>query len=169
MECRVCGCGLVDSEEAVGICLPCANGTRQHGSAEAKSAAALKAAEALAEAEARERAVAGLLLTTECAPAGLKIVRRIDIATAECVFGMNVLKEIAAGVTDLVGGRSGATQQVLQDAKRAVLYDIRQAAHAMGANAVVGVTLNYSEFSGQNKSMLMVIACGTAVEVERGE
>lgn len=166
MKCSVCGVGLVESEELLGVCDPCVKGARQHGSAEANAAAAEKVAAALAAKEARARTVAELLLTTEAAPIGLAIKRRIDIVTAECVFGMNVLKEIAAGVTDFVGGRSGATQQVLRDARQAVLDDLRQAAHGLGANAVVGVTLNYSEFSGQNKSMIMVIACGTAVELD---
>lgn len=167
MSCAVCGLGLIASEEASGICRPCATGERKlPKSVEMEAQARIE--EGRRRAEESERAITGLLLTTECAPTGLSITRRIDVVTAECVLGVNVLKEVLAGITDFVGGRSDTVQKVFQNARQMVLSDLRRAAHGVGANAVVGVTLSYSELSGQNKSMLMVVACGTAVEVEQG-
>lgn len=76
---------------------------------------------------------------------------------------MNVFKDIFAGVRDVVGGRSETTQNVLRDSRKTVLKELRKEAYAIGANAVVGVDLSYSEFSGGGKSMLFVVASGTAI------
>lgn len=112
-----------------------------------------------------ERQLSEVILTTEMAP-HLEIERRIEIITAECAFGMNILKDIFAGVTDLVGGRSKATQKILRDARKTVLSELRKEAIAVGANAVIAVDLDYNEFSGGGKSMLFVVASGTAVRVK---
>lgn len=101
-------------------------------------------------------------LTTETfAPFPIK--KRLEIITAETAFGMNIFRDFFAGVTDIFGGRSQATQKVLRDARRTVLYELKREALQLGANAVVAVNLNYSEFSGGGKSMLFVVATGTAV------
>lgn len=95
-----------------------------------------------------------------------KIIERIEIITAECVFGMNIFKDLFAAVRDVVGGRSRVTQSILKDARKQVLYELKKEAHAVGANAVIAVDLDYSEFSGGGKSMLFVVASGTAVKAE---
>jgi len=64
-------------------------------------------------------------------------------------------------------GRSAATQNTLRDARQAVMGQLRAEAYALGADAIVGVTLDYSEFSGAGKSMLFVVATGTAVVIKR--
>jgi uncharacterized protein YbjQ (UPF0145 family) len=108
-----------------------------------------------------------IMLTTEPIPQGFKIIDRKEIITAECAFGMNIFRDFFAGVRDFFGGRSSATQAVLRDSRRKVLEELRKEASHVGANAVIGVSLAYNEFSGQNKSMLFVVATGTAVTLEK--
>lgn len=122
------------------------------------------------EAEERKRIQKSneIILTTETNP-NIKIEKRIEIITAECAFGMNIFKDIFAGVRDIVGGRSKGTQDILRDARKTVLKELRKEAYLVGANAVIAVDLDYSEFSGGGKSMLFVVASGTAVEVSSDE
>ena len=84
-----------------------------------------------------ERAIDAIMLTTETAP-NLKITKRIEIVTAECAFGMNVFKDLFAGVRDIVGGRSKAVQQTMRDSRKTALYELKREAYLVGANAVVG-------------------------------
>jgi uncharacterized protein YbjQ (UPF0145 family) len=79
---------------------------------------------------------------------------------------MNLFRDFLAGLTDAFGGRSESTQKVLRDARRECLRELREEALRHGANAVIAVDLDYSEFSGQGKSMLFLVASGTAVLVE---
>lgn len=162
-ECTKCGRELVASEIEAGICYPC---TQRPTNADLVADVERKRREA---ARAKEREIATLMLTTEACPGGLIVKRRIDVITAEAALGMNVFRDFFAGIRDLVGGPSGSTQKVLRDAREMVLQQLRKEAHALGANAVIGVSLNYSEFSGGGKSMLFVVGVGTAVEVEKPE
>ena len=109
----------------------------------------------------KEEAISGILLTTETVP-NLPIVERVEIVTAECAFGMNIFKELFAGVRDIVGGRSEAVQKTMRDARRAALYELKREAFDVGANAVVGVDLDYVELSAAG-NMVMLVASGTAV------
>lgn len=108
--------------------------------------------------------IEAVILTTETAP-NLPIKERIEIVTAECAFGMNIFKDLFAGVRDIVGGRSEAVQNTMRDARRTALYELKKEAHAVGANAVVGVDLDYVELSAAG-SMVMLVASGTAVLLE---
>ena len=105
-----------------------------------------------------------IMLTTEAAP-NINIAKRIEIITAECAFGMNIFKELFAGVRDIVGGRSKAVQKTMRDSRRTALYELKKEAHAVGANAVVGVDLDYMELSSGG-TMVLLVASGTAVIVE---
>lgn len=105
-----------------------------------------------------------VLLTTETAP-NLPIAERLEIITAECVMGVNWLKDFAAAFRDTAGGRSVAYQQELRDARKIALKELKREAFDLGANAVVGVNLAYSEISGGGKSMLFLVASGTAVRL----
>jgi len=78
---------------------------------------------------------------------------------------MNIFKDLFASVRDVVGGRSEAVQATMRDARRTALYELKKEAHAVGANAVVGVDLDYVELSSGG-SMVMLVATGTAVIVE---
>jgi|TARA_R110001632_G_scaffold38593_4_gene97125 uncharacterized protein YbjQ (UPF0145 family) len=105
-----------------------------------------------------------IMLTTEAAP-NINITKRIEIVTAECAFGMNIFKDLFAGVRDIVGGRSKAVQKTMRDSRRTALYELKKEAHAVGANAVVGVDLDYMELSSGG-TMVLLVASGTAVIVE---
>ena len=108
--------------------------------------------------------VDAILLTTETAP-NLNITERIEIVTAECAFGMNIFKDLFAGVRDIVGGRSEAVQKTMRDSRKTALYELKKEAYEVGANAVVGVDLDYVELSKAG-SMVMLVASGTAVVIE---
>ena len=108
-----------------------------------------------------------LIVTTETTLSGYEIEDRIDIVTAECVFGMNIFKDMFAGIRDIFGGRSKASQTVLRDARRTSLTELRREALIVGANAVIAIDLDYSEISGDGKSMLFVVASGTACRVRK--
>ena len=75
---------------------------------------------------------------------------------------MNIFKDLFAGVRDIVGGRSEAVQKTMRDSRKTVLYELKKEAYEVGANAVVGVDLDYVELSNAN-SMVMLGASGTAV------
>ncbi|SHH01533.1 Uncharacterized conserved protein YbjQ, UPF0145 family [Cognatiyoonia sediminum] len=111
-----------------------------------------------------EADVDAILLTTETVP-NLNITKRIEIVSAECAFGMNVFKDLFAGVRDIVGGRSEAVQKTMRDSRKAALYELKREAYEVGANAVVGVDLDYVELSSAG-SMVMLVASGTAVVIE---
>jgi uncharacterized protein YbjQ (UPF0145 family) len=112
-----------------------------------------------------------VLLTTETYAPDLVIKERLGIVSAECVFGMNILKDAFAAVTDITGGRSKTTQTGLRSAKRTCLDELATEAKALGADAVIAIDLDYSEFSGGGmfgeKSMLFLVASGTAVKLEK--
>ena len=78
---------------------------------------------------------------------------------------MNMFKDLFAGVRNIVGGRSEAVQQTMRDSRRTALYELKKEAFQVGANAVVGVDLDYVELSS-NGSMVMLVASGTAVIIE---
>lgn len=87
----------------------------------------------------------------------------IEVITAECVFGMNIFRDFFAGLSDVFGGRSKSTQNILRDARVVCLNEMKKEAARVGANAVIAMNLDYSEFSGGGKSMLFLVASGTAV------
>ena len=109
-----------------------------------------------------------IILTTENNPQDFFVEERIEIITAECVLGMNIFRDFFASVRDIVGGRSSASQKVLRDARKICLSELKNEAHSVGADAVIGVDLDYSEFSGGGKSMLFIVASGTAVKLKKG-
>lgn len=106
----------------------------------------------------------GLLVTTTPAIEGRSITGYLGIATGEAILGANIFKDLFAGIRDIVGGRSGAYEQELGKARAIALEEMAQMAKAAGADAVIGVDIDY-ETVGQGGSMLMVTACGTAVKL----
>ncbi len=108
-----------------------------------------------------------VILTTSSHLEGYRVTEHLDIVSAECVFGMNVLKDMFAGFRDFFGGRNTSSQDALRDARVACLDELRREAASLGANAVIGIDLDYSEISGGGKSMLFLVATGTAVTVAR--
>ena len=104
-----------------------------------------------------------MIITTTNTIESRTITAYRGIVVGEAIMGANVVRDVFASITDIVGGRSGAYESKLQDARDTALHELEQRAVALGANAVVGVDLDY-EVVGQ--SMLMVSASGTAVTVE---
>lgn len=94
-----------------------------------------------------------------------EILTEREIVTAECVVGVNLFQDFFAGMTDLVGGRSGTMQHALRSARTQCLMEIATEASKCSADAVIGVRLEYSEISGGGKSMLFLVAYGTAVKM----
>ena len=105
-----------------------------------------------------------IILTTETAH-NLPVAQRLDIVTAEVVIGMHLFKDVASAFRDVFGGRSETMQRGLKQGRKAALAELRQEAFDLGADAVVGVDLDYSEISGGGKSMLFLVASGTAVKL----
>ncbi len=95
---------------------------------------------------------------------GQPIRKYLGIVTGETIIGANAIKDFFANITDFFGGRSGSYEEVLRKAKDTAISEMEERAMEMGANAVVGVDLDY-EVVGQSGSMLMVTASGTAVVI----
>jgi uncharacterized protein YbjQ (UPF0145 family) len=106
-----------------------------------------------------------MVLSTTPSLEGHQITQYLGVVTGESIIGANVFRDFLAGIRDLVGGRSSAYEEVLREAKDNALQEMSSRAQQMGANAVVGIDLDY-ETVGSNGSMLMVTASGTAVKYE---
>ena len=104
-------------------------------------------------------------VTTTPTIEGRKIVKYCGVIAGEAILGANLFKDLFASVRDIVGGRSATYEKVLQKAREIALAELQERAGLLGANAVVGVDLDY-EVLGQGNGMLMVSASGTAVVVE---
>lgn len=106
-----------------------------------------------------------MIITTTPSVEGKRIVEYKGIVFGEVVSGVNFMKDFAAGLTNFFGGRSGSYEGELIEARQNALLEMEQRARDMGANAVVGVDMDY-EVLGADNGMLMVTASGTAVVVE---
>ena len=106
-----------------------------------------------------------MLMTTTPSVEGKRIVRYLGVVTGETIIGANVFRDFLAGVRDFFGGRSASYEAVLREAKDTALEEMARQAEALGANAVVGIDLDYEAVGGSG-SMLMVTCSGTAVRVE---
>lgn len=107
-----------------------------------------------------------MLLTTAPVVEGYRIRKYGPLVAAEAVMGTNIFRDFFAKVRDVVGGRSGAFQSALADARELVLRELQEQTQAAGCNAVIAIDIDYSEISGSGKTMLMVAAQGTAVFIE---
>lgn len=103
-----------------------------------------------------------MLLSTTPTIEGRRILEYKGVVTGETIIGANVLKDFMAGLRDFFGGRSSTYEKVLREAKDAAIIEMEERAAELGANAVVGIDLDY-ETVGQGGSMLMVTCSGTAV------
>lgn len=106
-----------------------------------------------------------MIVTTTNAIEGRRILEYKGIAFGEVISGINFIKDFAAGLSNFFGGRSGSYEGELIEARENALKELENRARSMGANAVVGVDVDY-EVLGQNGNMLMVTASGTAVVIE---
>lgn len=103
-----------------------------------------------------------MLLTTTNNIEGKQIQKYLGIVTGEAIIGANFFKDFFAKITDIVGGRSGSYEKSLRDAKEIAMQEIQENAQKLGANAVIGIDLDY-ETMGEGNGMMMVSASGTAV------
>ena len=103
-----------------------------------------------------------MILTTTPTVQGREISTYHGIVVGEAILGANIFKDLFAGIRDIVGGRSAAYEGELRRARETAFAEVEEAARQMGANAVVGIDLDY-EVVGQHGSMLMVSISGTAV------
>ena len=101
-------------------------------------------------------------LTTETYLGDL-VVQRLGVIASECVLGVNVFKDLKSAITNITGGRSKGLQDSLKEAKAIVFDELKIEAHSLGANAVIGIDLDYQELHGNGGDMLMLVASGTAV------
>jgi len=106
-----------------------------------------------------------MISTTTPSVDGHRVRGYKGIVTGEAILGANLFRDLFANIRDLVGGRSAAYEEELAKARQIALHEMEEEAQRLGGNAVVGVDLDY-EVIGQNGSMLMVSASGTAVEIE---
>lgn len=105
-----------------------------------------------------------MISTTTPTIEGHRIETYFGIVTGEAVVGANIFRDLFASIRDIVGGRSSSYEKVFADARATAIREMEMAAMNLGANAVVGVDLDY-EVLGTNNSMLMVTASGTAVKI----
>jgi uncharacterized protein YbjQ (UPF0145 family) len=105
-----------------------------------------------------------MLITTTPNVEGHRITAYHGIVSGEAILGANVFRDFFASIRDFVGGRSGAYERVLGEARDAALNEMAESARRLGGNAVIGVDLEYGAI-GASESMLMVTATGTAVTI----
>ena len=107
-----------------------------------------------------------IVLTTTASAPNREIKEVMDIVSAEVAAGMNIFKDMFSAVRDVVGGRAGAIQDTLRDLRGQASEELRREASRVGSDAVVGIDLDYSDFSGGDRSMLFIVANGTAARLE---
>ncbi len=105
-----------------------------------------------------------MIVTTTAGIEGRKIREYLGVVSGESIIGANIVKDLFASVRDIVGGRAGAYEKSLQEARETALKEMTERAQALGADAVVGVSLDIEAFGGSG-GMIMVASSGTAVRL----
>ena len=106
-----------------------------------------------------------MILTTTDGVDGMPVAQYLGIVSGDTVLGTNIFADFLASIRDVIGGRSGSYEDKLQAAKDTALAEMAARAKALGADAVIGVDLDYHSIGGANKTLLMVVANGTAVKL----
>ncbi|TLS50157.1 YbjQ family protein [Paenibacillus antri] len=104
-----------------------------------------------------------MIITTTNTIEGKRITDYLGIVNGEAIMGANIVRDLFASITDIVGGRSGAYEQKLKEAREIAIQEMQQYARSVGANAVVGIDIDYEVV---REGMLMVTVSGTAVRAE---
>ena len=105
-----------------------------------------------------------MLVTTTSHLEGHRVARYLGLVSGEAILGANLFRDFFASIRDKVGGRSGSYEKVLRGGRDTAIREMTEEASRLGANAVVGVDLDYGAV-GANESMMMVTATGTAVTI----
>lgn len=105
-----------------------------------------------------------MILTTTSRVEGRPASQYLGVVTGEVIVGANIFKDLFAGIRDIVGGRAGAYESTLRSARETAFAEIKAEAAALGADAVIGIDIDY-EVIGKEGSMLMVTISGTAVRL----
>jgi uncharacterized protein YbjQ (UPF0145 family) len=106
-----------------------------------------------------------LLITTTTAIEGRPVKEYLGVVTGEAILGANIFRDIFASIRDIVGGRSGAYEKELRKAREIAFQEMAEAARQLGANAVIGVDIDYETIDMAGSNMLMVTVSGTAVRI----
>ncbi len=107
-----------------------------------------------------------MIITTTQSVEGQKIITYLGVITGEAILGANIFRDMFAAVRDIVGGRSASYEKELGKAREIALAELEDWAEELGANAIVGVDIDYESF-GQTNGMMMVSATGTAVIISK--
>ncbi|MFZ9737761.1 MAG: YbjQ family protein [Prochlorotrichaceae cyanobacterium] len=106
-----------------------------------------------------------MLTTTTDVLQGMEIESYLGLVTAEVVYGTNALRDFFAGIRDMIGGRTGSYEQIFQKGQKEAIEELQQRAKRMGANGIIGVSLNTDSINVDEKGVLLLItATGTAVK-----
>ena len=105
-----------------------------------------------------------MITTTTNNIEGHTVQSYLGVISAETIIGANIFKDLFAGIRDIVGGRSGTYERVIQEAKETAMQELIAKGQSLGANAIIGIDLDFETVGSGN--MLMVIASGTAVKVQ---
>lgn len=105
-----------------------------------------------------------MIISTTSIIEGRPVKEYFGVVTGEAVIGANVFRDLFAGIRDVIGGRSGSYEQVFREARQTALQEMAAEAERLGANAVIGVDIDYEAGLGQG-SMMMVACSGTAVRI----
>lgn len=106
-----------------------------------------------------------MIITTTDSVEGRRIGTDVGIVAGQAVLGTNVFRDFFAGIRDIVGGRAGSYEKELRRAKKMAIEDMEEEARDLGADAIIGVDLDYEHIGTGERSMLMVSANGTAVKL----
>jgi uncharacterized protein YbjQ (UPF0145 family) len=104
-----------------------------------------------------------MIITTTQSIEGKSIKEYLGVVFGETVMGANIVRDFLASVTDIIGGRSGAYESKLKEGSEIALREMKERARRLGANAIVGIDIDYSEM---REGMMMIVATGTAVIIE---
>ena len=105
-----------------------------------------------------------MIITSTDSVEGRRVTQYLGMVAGEAILGVNMFRDLFSGIRDIVGGRAGGYQNALRDAREAAFADLQESARALGADAIVGVDIDY-EVLGKENGMLMVSINGTAVRL----
>jgi uncharacterized protein YbjQ (UPF0145 family) len=106
-----------------------------------------------------------MIITTTDTPPGREARDSLGVVAGEAILGVNIFRDFFAGITDILGGRSQGYQKALREARDHAMRDMEEEAAALGADAVIGIDIDYEAIDTQKGAMLLVSCNGTAVKL----